>query len=143
MEIDAIRLRTCRVAVRGAPTEPKKWAPQTRGTADHSIPYLIAVAFLDGAVSPASFTPKRLQDPAVHHLIARMTVEEDPGFTDRFPEDYPCSLEVTTKAGRRLAAETSHPPGHGRNPLSKDSSIGSASLTDPARNPRPFPWTTK
>jgi 2-methylcitrate dehydratase len=123
-EIAAIRLRTYRIAVRTAATEPAKWAPQTRETADHSIPYLVAVAFLDGAVTPASFTRERLQDPAVRQLIARMTVEEDPGFTDRFPEDYPCLLEVTTKTGRRLAAETSHPPGHRRNPLSDDQVVG-------------------
>ena len=53
-----------------------------------------------------------------------MTVEEDPGFTDRFPVDYPCLLEVTTTAGRRLVAETSYPPGHRNNPLSDDQVVG-------------------
>jgi 2-methylcitrate dehydratase len=88
-EIEAIRLRTYHIAVRSAATEPAKWAPQTRETADHSIPYLVAIAFHDGAVTPASFTRERLQDPAVHELISKMTVEEDPGFSHRFPEDYP------------------------------------------------------
>jgi 2-methylcitrate dehydratase len=124
LEIDAIRIRTYHIAVRTAATEPAKWAPKTRETADHSIPYLVAVAFLDGSVTPASFTKERLQDPAVRQLIARMTVEEDPGFTDRFPEDYPCLLEVTTKTGRRLVAETSHPPGHRKTPLSDDQVSG-------------------
>ncbi len=123
-EIEAIRLRTYHIAVRSAATEPAKWAPQTRETADHSIPYLVAIAFHDGAVTPASFTRERLQDPAVHELISKMTVEEDPGFTARFPEDYPCLLEVTTTAGRRLVAETSHPPGHRNNPLSDDQVVG-------------------
>jgi len=122
-EIAAIRLRTYHTAVRGAAAEPEKWAPQTRETADHSIPYLVAIAFQDGAVTPASFTKERLQDPAVHELIAKMTVEEDPGFTKRFPKDYPCLLEVTTTAGRRLVVETSHPPGHRHNPLS-DEQVG-------------------
>ena len=56
----------------------------------------------------------------MHELVAKMTVEEDPAFTKRFPKDYPCHLEVTTKTGRRLVAETSHPPGHRHNPLSDD-----------------------
>lgn len=123
-EIAAIRIRTYHTAVRGAASEPEKWAPQTRETADHSIPYLVAIAFQDGAVTPASFTKERLQDPAVHELIAKMTVEEEPGFTNRFPKDYPCLLEVTTTAGRRLVAETSHPPGHRHNPLSDDQVVG-------------------
>ncbi len=116
-EIAAIRLRTYQAAVRSA-ADREKWAPQTRETADHSIPYLVATAFKDGAVTPASFTKEHLQDPAVHELIAKMTVDEDPALTQRFPEDLPCLLEVTTKAGGRLAAETSHPPGHRLNPLS-------------------------
>jgi len=123
-EIEAIRLRTYHIAVRSAATEPAKWAPQTRETADHSIPYLVAIAFQDGAVTPASFTRERLQDPAIHELISKMRVEEDPGFTARFPADYPCLLEVTTTAGRRLVAETSYPPGHRNNPLSDDQVVG-------------------
>jgi 2-methylcitrate dehydratase len=116
-EIAAIRLRTYQAAVRSA-ADREKWAPQTRETADHSIPYLVATAFRDGAVTPASFTKEGLQDPAVRELIAKMAVDEDPDFTKRFPEDLPCLLEITTKAGRRLVAETFHPPGHRLNPLS-------------------------
>ena len=133
-EIAAIRLRTYQAAVRSA-ADAEKWAPQTRETADHSIPYLVATAFQTGAVTPASFTKERLQDPAVRELIAKMTVDEDPAFTKRFPKDYPCLLEVTTKAGQRLLAETSHPPGHRLNPLSdnqvmeKFSRFGGALLT--------------
>ncbi len=116
-EIAAIRLRTYQAAMRSA-ADPEKWAPQTRETADHSIPYLVATALKDGAVTPASFTEERLRDPAVHELIAKMTAEEEPDFTKRFPEDLPCLLEITTRAGRRLVAEISHPPGHRLNPLS-------------------------
>ena len=44
--------------------EPEKWIPQTRETADHSIPYLVAVALHDGVVTlPVStrngFTTRR------------------------------------------------------------------------------------
>ena len=59
-QIAAIRLRTYRAAVRSAATDPQKWDPQTRETADHSIPYLVATALQDGAVTPASFTNERI-----------------------------------------------------------------------------------
>ena len=72
-EIAAIRIRTYRAAVRSAATDPQKWDPQTRETADHSIPYLVATAFQDGAVTPASFTHERIHSPAVRQLI----VEDD------------------------------------------------------------------
>jgi 2-methylcitrate dehydratase len=116
-EIEAIRIRSYASAVSSAATEPQKWDPKTRETADHSIPYLVAVAFQDGAVTPASFSPQRIQDPALRPLIARMSIEEDPEFTRRYPAEANCRMEVTTRSGRQLVAATSYPKGHRRNPL--------------------------
>jgi len=116
-DIAAIRLRTYRTAVRSAATDPQKWDPQTRETADHSIPYLVATALHDGAVTPASFDPDHLQNPAVRRLIAKITVEEDPEFTQRFPEELNCAMEITTISGQRLMAHTPYPKGHRENPL--------------------------
>ncbi len=119
-EIESIRIRTYHTAVRSAATEPQKWAPQTRETADHSIPYLVAVAILEGKVTPESFSRARLQDPEVSSLIEKITVEEDKDYTGRFPQEYPCWMEVALTTGQRLMAELSYPQGHFRNPMSDD-----------------------
>jgi 2-methylcitrate dehydratase len=116
-DIAALRIRTYHTAVRSAATDPHKWAPQTRETADHSIPYLVATAFHDGAVTPASFAGDRIQNPTLRGLVAKMTIEEDPDFTHRFPEELNCRIEVTTTSGQRLTAETAYPKGHRHNPL--------------------------
>jgi 2-methylcitrate dehydratase len=116
-DITAIRIRTYHTAVRSAATDPQKWEPQTRETADHSIPYLVATAFHDGAVGPTSFTSDHLQNPAVRRLIAKMTVEEDSDFTQRFPEELNCWMEVTTASGQHFTAETPYPKGQQQNPL--------------------------
>jgi 2-methylcitrate dehydratase len=116
-DIAALRIRTYRTAVRSAATDPQKWDPQTRETADHSIPYLVATAFHDGAVTPTSFTSDRIQNPTLRGLISKMTIEEDPDFTRRFPEELNCRMEVTTRSGHRLTAETAYPKGHRHNPL--------------------------
>jgi len=116
-EIEAIRIRAYASAVSSAATEPQKWDPKTRETADHSIPYLVAVAFQDGAVTPASFSPQRIQDPALRPLIAKMSIEEDPEFTRRFPAEANCRMEVTTRDRRHLLAATPYPKGHRHNPL--------------------------
>jgi 2-methylcitrate dehydratase len=116
-EIESIKVRAYRAAVSSASTEPQKWDPQTRETADHSIPYLVAVALHDGAVTPASFTNERIQDPALRPLIAKMTIEEDSSFTRRFPTEYNCLMEITTTSGETFVAQTSYPKGHQHNPL--------------------------
>jgi 2-methylcitrate dehydratase len=115
--VAAIRVRTYRAAVRSAATDPQKWDPQTRETADHSIPFLVATAFQDGAVTPDSFTSERIRSPALRQLIAKMAVEEDLEFTQRFPEELNCWMEATNTSGQRFTAETAHPKGHRYNPL--------------------------
>ena len=117
-DIKTIRVRTYGTAVRLAATDPQKWNPQTRETADHSIPFLVAAALQDGAVTPASFSIERIQRPVLHRLIAKITVEEDLDFTQRFPDQLNCWIEIETLSGQRFAAETAYPKGHQQNPLS-------------------------
>ncbi|MGB7949564.1 MAG: MmgE/PrpD family protein, partial [Candidatus Binatia bacterium] len=116
-EIASVHIATYWQAVRRAAAEAEKWDPETRETADHSIPYLVAATFHDGGVTPATFEPSRIRDPALRPLIKKMTVVEDPEFTRRYPAESCARIEVTTTDGRRVAAETSHPKGHYGNPL--------------------------
>ena len=117
-DIATIRMRSYKSATSSAATEPEKWHPKTRETADHSIPYLVAYALQHGPVTPHSFTEAYLQEPAIRSLIAKMTIEEDPAFTERFSDEYNCHLEITTTSGQCVTAEVTHPKGHWQNPLS-------------------------
>src|SRR5262245_41190047 len=116
-EIESVHMATYGEAIRRTATETEKWDPETRETADHSIPYLVAAALQDGAVTPATFASSRIKDPALRSLIKKLTVVEEPEFTRRYPAESCTRIEVTTTDGRRVAAETSHPKGHYRNPL--------------------------
>jgi 2-methylcitrate dehydratase len=78
----------------------------------------VAVAFHDGVVTPASFTTERVRDPALRPLIAKMSIDEDNDFTQRFPQEGNCRMEVTTVSGQHLVAHTAYPKGHRHNPLS-------------------------
>jgi 2-methylcitrate dehydratase len=116
-EIESVHVATYGEALRRTATEAEKWNPETRETADHSMPYLVAAAFQDGEVTPATFAPSRIQDPALRSLIKKLKVVEEPEFTRRYPAESCTRIEVTTTDGRRMTAETSHPKGHLRNPL--------------------------
>src|SRR5262245_10353520 len=117
-DIAAIRIRSYRSAVRSAATDPQKWDPQTRETADHSIPFLVATAFQDGVVTPASFTADRIKSPALRQLMSKMTIEEDAEFTQAFPDELNCRMEIISRSGQHFTAETAYPKGHRQNPLS-------------------------
>ena len=116
-QIASARVATYGDAVRRTASEGEKWDPKTRETADHSTPFLVAAAWQDGAVTPATFTPSRIQDPSLRPLIRKLTVVEDPEFTRRYPAEACTRIDVTTTDGRRLTAETRYPKGHRANPL--------------------------
>ncbi len=117
-EIESITIETYRSGVSSPNTEPEKWDPRTRETADHSIPFLVAMALQDGAVTPGSFMPERIADQSLRSLMARMQMAEGPGFTEKYPEQYNCRIVVVASGGQRYEAGTSYPKGHKGNPLS-------------------------
>ena len=117
-DIASIKIQSYRSAVSSASTEPEKWDPQTRETADHSIPFLTAVGLRDGAVTPGTFAPERIADPGLRTIINKMRIEEAPNFTERYPVEYNCRIEVIKNNGQTEVAATSYPKGHGKNPLS-------------------------
>ncbi|MFQ5931501.1 MAG: MmgE/PrpD family protein [Nitrospiraceae bacterium] len=119
-EIEAVNIETYRVAWRNAAGEPEKWDPKTRETADHSLPYVIAVAFKDGAINPSSFTPERIRDPRLRPLMQKVSVRENPEFTRQYPEAQVAQVELVTKSGERIVERARHPKGHWRNPLTEE-----------------------
>ena len=117
-DIERIRIATYRVAVRNAAGEPEKWDPKTRETADHSLPYVVAVALADGALTAASFAEERIADPRLRPLMRKVEVSEDPGATHRYPALQRARMEVVLGSGQRLTRAADYPKGHSRNPLS-------------------------
>ena len=117
-DIQSIHIETYKVAASTASSEPEKWDPKTRETADHSIPWLVASALLEGPVSPDSFTNDRIANPALRDIMSRMTLVEVPQFTARYPGEYNCRMTLTGRGGQSHTAHTAWPKGHGSNPMS-------------------------
>jgi 2-methylcitrate dehydratase len=97
---------------------PEQWDPQTRETADHSLPYCTAAALADGDVTLDTFDPKRFRDPALLALTAKVKVHRDAALTARYPKGIPNRIVVTTADGRQLTREVEFPRGHAGNPMS-------------------------
>lgn len=116
--VASVEIDTYGVAVSTASSEPEKWDPKTRETADHSIPWLVASALLYGPVGPDSFGEERIGSGALREVMSRMTLREDADFTARYPGEYNCRITVTGRDGARHTAHTAWPRGHQRNPMS-------------------------
>lgn len=99
--------------------DDEKWRPETRETADHSMPYCIARAFLDGDVTVGSFAPEKLCATDAQELMDRITVDENERFTERYGESFPHRMVVYTTEGR-YERTIEYPKGHPEHPLTDE-----------------------
>ena len=56
--ITAMEIVTTRQGYQSAGRDPEKWTPETRDTADHSLPYISAQVMFDGDIDNRSYTPR-------------------------------------------------------------------------------------
>ncbi len=116
-DIAEIRIDTYAQAIRIMADDQSKWAPDNRETADHSLPYVIAISLLDGEFTSQSLAEHRLTDPAVVSLMKKVKVVEDPSLSALHPEAAPCRVTVTSVNGKQAASEVMYPRGHFKNPM--------------------------
>jgi 2-methylcitrate dehydratase len=119
-DIEAVSVHTYWFAWSEIGSEPEKWHPTTRESADHSLPYILAAVLIDGRFSDDIFSDARICDRRLHELADRITVSEDPEYSRQFPGKIPCRIEIRTKSGKVLAARVDHPRGHSGNPMSDE-----------------------
>ncbi len=117
------------------------WHPISRETADHSLPYIVAAALLDGYIRTESFDPGRVRDPARQRFLAdKIKVTAAPelgtlagGKLKRAQAGYLSRIEIETTDGAVIHGEAAPFPGHPKNPYSD------ADLAEKLRdNMRPF-----
>jgi 2-methylcitrate dehydratase len=104
-------------------SDPSKFAPKTKETADHSLPYVIAAAVADGNVLPDSFSEEKLRDPRIWDLLGKIRVMADPEIDALFPRVKRARVTITTHEGGTYTAQVDHAKGSPENPLSDDEII--------------------
>ena len=116
--IDSICVHVDKRAVVDRALHPNLWNPASRETADHSAPYLIAAALVDGVIDEQTFAPERYRDPALLSLVEKITIVEDPRYTASFPGTIECRFEITLNSGAVVTIHDQNPKGHPANPMS-------------------------
>jgi 2-methylcitrate dehydratase len=116
-EIEEIKVEAYGTAVFMMGADASRWAPTTRETADHSFPYCIAIALLDGAVTQTSFGEERLRDPAVKAIMGKVKVVEDAALSAMYPEGAPGRVTISMRSAETHVAEVRYPKGHEKNAM--------------------------
>src|SRR5277367_770039 len=96
---------------------------RTKEQADHSLPYLLAVALLDGDVMPAQFEPARIAKADVQQLLKKVSVRPDQEFTDQYPGKMPAKVTVRLQDGKVIEHEVQDFPGLPSHPFTWDDAV--------------------
>jgi 2-methylcitrate dehydratase len=118
-EIEQVTVKTTARA-KDILSDPSKYTPSSKETADHSLPYTVAVALLDGSVTTASFEEKRLRDPKLPPVMKKVEVLADRGIDAAFPEYKRSEVILKLKDRAPRSASVDYPKGDPRNPMTEE-----------------------
>lgn len=103
-------------------SDPSKYKPTTKETADHSLPYCIAVAVAKGNVLPSDFEEDALRDPLVWSLLDKIKVVANPEIDTLFPKVKRAIVTIKTPKGE-FKKQENFAKGQPERPLSEEELI--------------------
>ncbi len=98
-------------------SDPSKYDPRTKETADHSLPYVIAAAVAERQVTPVQFTMEKITDPTIRAQLKKVEVVADPEIEKVFPALQRVVVNIMTTDGSSYSKQLDYPKGDPRNPL--------------------------
>jgi 2-methylcitrate dehydratase len=104
-------------------SDPSKYEPQSKETADHSLPYCLAAACARGKVTPQEFTGDSIRDPGIRKFLPLIKVSAEPQYEALFPEKQPNLVRIVTSDGRSFEEYLEFPKGHPTTPMGKQELI--------------------
>jgi len=97
--------------------DPTKYRPESRETADHSLPYCMAAAIVDKKITTDSFSDEKLNDPKIFEVIDKIKGEPSQEFEKMFPAKQPSKVVITTNDGQEYSEYLEYPKGDPREPM--------------------------
>ena len=118
-KIKRVEVETFTVAHTIIIKDPEKLRPKTRETADHSMPYIIALTLVKGDPTPHSYEKDLLNDREILSVIDKMKFKITEKFDRMYPEFLPVKIRVETDEGI-FEEEMDAPKGHNKKPYTWD-----------------------
>jgi 2-methylcitrate dehydratase len=97
-----------------------KYNPDSRETADHSLPYCVAAALVDHKITTETFSDEKLKDPRIREVINKIKGEASEEFERMFPAKQPSKVVVKTKDGKEFSEYLEYPKGDPREPMTNE-----------------------
>lgn len=116
-DIAEIQIETVTTACILMADAPEKWEPPNRETADHSMPYTVAVALIHGDVQEEHFDDAHVFDPAIRALTRKIRIKPSAEADQHMPHAMRCYFKLVTRSGAVFSTVVDHHKGHWKNPM--------------------------
>src|SRR2546423_7384426 len=100
--------------------DPHKYRPDSKETADHSLPFCMAVGLVDGMVTPLQFKEERVLDKGLIPIMDKVKVVANQEFEALFPKFQPSRVTITTNGGESHSTRVDAPNGDPRAPMTEE-----------------------
>jgi 2-methylcitrate dehydratase len=100
--------------------DPHKYRPDSRETADHSLPYCIAAALVDHKITTRTFSDEKMRDERIWKVIDKIKGEASEEFEKMFPAKQPSKVVVKTTDGGEYSEYLEYPKGDPREPMTME-----------------------
>ena len=102
----------------GGGKEGSKKEIRTKEEADHSLPYMLAAAFLDGEVTPRQYVQDRILKEDIQNLLNKIFIRPNTEFSARFPSEMDCHIQIFTRNGQIIKKDKKDYEGFSSKPMS-------------------------
>lgn len=123
-EVRKVTIDTYEAAKTILADDASKWKPQTRETADHSLPFLVAVALLTQNFWFDSYN--LIHDKKILELASKVEVNEVEEYTKMYPSSLPVKITIKYFDNTQESAYREVPKGHYKKPMSREEIITKA-----------------
>jgi len=118
-DIAEIQIETVTTACILMADTPEKWEPPNRETADHSMPYTVAVALIHGDVQEEHFDDAHVFNPAIRALTRKIKIKPSAEADKHMPHAMRCYFKLITRDGKEFSTIVDHHKGHWKNPMNE------------------------
>jgi 2-methylcitrate dehydratase len=119
-KISSVLIETHEAAHSILGSDDEKWAPKTKETADHSLPYIVAMALTTGIIRNSTYSPVNISNPRTLDMMKKIVVKENRELSAVYPGKIGNRLTVKLTDGKTIARQVDVPKGHPRNPMTQE-----------------------
>jgi 2-methylcitrate dehydratase len=119
-EIAQINIGICARAKNIMAGDAEKWNPDTPESADHSMPYVVAIGLMYGILERRHFDEEFLRNAQLRALLPKIKVDVAEECDRLHPDACATKMEIVTESGKRFSEMVKYHKGHFRNPLTDE-----------------------